>query len=121
MRIRKLDDNWDWTFGQSQMNYVTEKQSIELDIKMRIKEWWQDCFFNRPNGIPWSIRLGYPNQQSQMDADIQAVILSVPGVLNISNFESIIMERRYRCTCSVYHQYSEDFSVITFDTNEVTF
>lgn len=121
MRVRRTDDKGDWTFGQSQLNYVDKKQAIELDIRMKLKEWWQDCFFNQGNGIPWSIRLGFPNQKEQTDADIKTVILSVPGVFNVTDFESIAIERRYRCTCRVYHQYSEDFSIITFDTNEVNF
>lgn len=119
MRVRRLDKNGDWTFGQSQINYVSQKQAIELDIKMKLREWWQDCFFNRTKGIPWSIRLGYPNQKEQTDTDIKTVILSVPGVFNITDFENVVTERRYRCTCKVYHQYSENYSTITFDINEV--
>lgn len=120
MRIRNLDDNWDWTFGQSQLNYVKERQAIELDIQMRLKEWYKDCFFRLLKGIPWSIRLGYPKQKDLMDLDIKSTILSIEGVLNISDFESMVNNRRYRCTCKVYHQYSSSFSTITFDTNEVT-
>lgn len=119
MRVRRLDENWDWTFGQSQLNYVDKKQAIELDVIMKLKEWWQDCFFNRSNGIPWSVRLGYPNQKEQLDVDIKTVVLTVPGVFNITDFESMAIERRYRCTFRLYHQYSNEFSIITFDSNEV--
>ncbi len=88
IRIRNLDNNGDWTFGQSQINYVKDKQSIELDIQMRLKEWYKDCFFSLLKGIPWSTRLGYPKQKDLLDTDIKSTILSVEGVLYISNFES---------------------------------
>ncbi len=121
MRIRNVDANWDWTFGQSQTNYVQNAYAVALDIKMKLLEWQQDCFFALQNGIPWNIRLGEKNQKKLLDKDIQTVAASVDGVLNIYGFNSILDGRRYKCSFSVYQQYSTEQLTINFDTlNGVT-
>lgn len=115
MRIRNLDDNWDWTFGQSQLNYVKEQNSILLDVQMRLKEWFQDCFFALNKGIPWSLRLGLHGQKDYLDKDIKNVVLGTPGVLNLSNFESLVRDRHYRASMTIYTQFSGNGDSFTFD------
>ena len=108
MRVRITDNNGDWTFGQSQLNYATKQRAIEYDIQQKIREWWEDCFFALQNGIAWSIRLGNHNQQELLDEDLKEVIRSVEGVLEILDFSSITnSERRYRAECTIYTIYSE--------------
>lgn len=116
MRVRNLDTNGDWTFGQSQLNYVKEVNAITLDVKMRLMEWLKDCFFALQKGIAWSIRLGYHNQKDLLDEDIKAVVLGTKGVLNLSGFESIVLGRRYRATMTIYTQYSGNGEAFTFET-----
>ena len=53
MRIRNIDKSGDWMFGNSQSNYVRDEYAVILDIKMRLREWFGDCFFALQNGIPW--------------------------------------------------------------------
>ena len=87
MRVRNLDNNKDWHFGNSQINYVREQKAIELDIQMRLYEWFNDCFFALQKGIDWKTRLGAHNQKQLLDNDIQEVILSVDGVVSVQNIE----------------------------------
>lgn len=108
MRIRNLDNNWDWTFGQSQINYVKDEKSILLDIQMRLKEWYQDCFFALQNGIPWSVRLGFHNQKDLLDRDVKNIVSNTYGVLNFNNFTSLVNNRRYRATMTIYTQYTNE-------------
>lgn len=116
MRVRNLDKNWDWTFGGSQSDYVRNSDAVRLDIQMKIKEWYSDCFFALQNGIPWNVRLGSHNQQELLDKDIINVVQSVQGVLNIYNFESMVNGRRYRCSFDVFDQYSTETYSITYDS-----
>ena len=116
MRLRNTDINHDWTFGQSQLNYLRFQNAINLDIKMRLWEWYQDCFFALNHGIPWSLRLGHHNQKELLDKDIKNVVAGTTGVLNLSDFESYVLDRRYRCQMNIYTQYSASYSSITFDT-----
>lgn len=119
MRIRNVDKNWDWTFGQGGSNYVRDAYAVAVDIKMKLQEWQQDCFFNLPAGIPWDIRLGSKNQKTLLDEDILRISRSVEGVLNIFEFESSvdIQTRRYKCSFQVYQAYSTELLPISFEFN----
>lgn len=115
MRVRNVDSNWDWTFGQSQLNYSRNINAVTLDIQMKLKEWYQDCFFNLEQGIPWNVRLGSHNQKDLLDEDVQTTVMSVEGVLNIFNFTSQVNGRRYSCQFEVYTSYSTETVPINFE------
>ena len=116
MRVRNLDINWDWTFGKSQINYLRFQNAINKDIQMRLYEWFRDCFFALNKGIPWNIRLGHHNQKELLDRDIQNVVAGTTGVLNLSDFESYVLDRRYRCQMNIYTQYSSSGTPFVFET-----
>lgn len=115
MRVRNVDSNWDWTFGQSQLNYSRNINAVTLDIQMKLKEWYQDCFFNLEQGIPWNVRLGSHNQKDLLDEDVQNTVMGVEGVLNIFNFTSQVNGRRYSCQFEVYTSYSTETVPINFE------
>lgn len=115
MKIRNVDKSFDWTFGQSTTNYVSQAYAVAIDIKMRLQEWTNDCFFNLPKGIDWFTRLGSRNQKDLLDNDIKNVVLGTTGVLNIANFTSSVTGRKYVCNFDVYQMYSTEVLPITFD------
>ena len=115
MRIRNVDKNWDWTFGSGQLNYVRDINAVGVDIQWRLKEWYQDCFFNLEQGIPWDVRLGSHNQKELLDQDVQATVLSVEGVINIFNFTGSVIGRRYTCQFEVYTAYTNETIPINFE------
>ena len=115
MRVRNVDSNWDWTFGQSQLNYSRNINAVTLDIQMKLKEWYQDFFFNLEQGIPWNVRLGSHNQKDLLDEDVQTTVMGVEGVLNIFNFISQVNGRRYSCQFEVYTSYSTETVPINFE------
>ena len=120
MRVRNLDRTGDWSFGQSQSNYVKDAYAVVLDLKMRLREWYGDCFFALQNGIPWAERLGSHNQKELLDNDILTVVQETQGVLNVFNFESSTDGRRYRCKFEVYTQYSADTLPVEFDSERMS-
>lgn len=115
MKVRNIDSNFDWCFGNSYTDYVKEAYAVAIDIKMRLQEFTNDCFFNLPKGIDWLTRLGSHNQKNLLDNDIQNVVLNTTGVLNIANFESSVSGRKYTCNFNVYQVYSTDVLPITFN------
>lgn len=115
MRIRNVDSNWDWQFGSGQLNYSRDLSAVAQDIQMRLKEWYQDCFFNLEQGIPWDVRLGSHNQKELLDQDVQNTVLSVEGVINIFLFNSAVIGRRYTCQFEVYTAYSTETIPISFE------
>ena len=116
MRVRNVNrETWDWQFGNGQSDYAKDANAIALDIQMRIKEWYNDCFFNLKQGIPWDVRLGSHNQKPQLDNDIQNTVKEVDGVLNIFNFKSQVAGRKYSCNFEVYTIYSTQPIPIVFE------
>lgn len=119
MRIRNVDKNWDWQFGHGQLDYSKNINAVTLDIQMRLKEFWQDCFFNLGQGIMWTVRLGSPKQKELLDQDIVNTVLSVQGVLNVYNFTSQFVDRQYKCQFDVYTTYSSDAITINFNSEGI--
>lgn len=119
MKIRNVDKNNDWLFGKGQSDYVRDAYAVARDIKMKLQEWYGDCFFALNHGIPWDRRLGEHNQKQFLDKDIYDTVMSVEGVLNVYNFTSSLDERRYRCSFKVYQEYSTETLPINFDTEEI--
>jgi hypothetical protein len=119
MLIRNIDGNNDWKFGKGKTDYVKDAYAVGLDIKLRLQEWYQDCFFNLQNGIPWTIRLGEKNQKELLDNDIYEIATSTEGVLSIYNFVSQLDGRRYTCSFEVYQVYSTESLPIKFDSEEL--
>lgn len=114
MRVRNVDTKNDWCFGHSQSDYTRDIKAVELDILMRLKEWFNDCFFNLEQGIPWDIRLGYKNQKELLDRDIINTVSDVEGVLSIFNFTSSVIDRHYTCQFDVFTVYSSETVTINF-------
>ena len=106
MLIRNVSKNWDWQFGNGKTDYVRNEYAVILDIKMRLKEWYGDCFFALQKGIPWQERLGSFNQKELLDKDILNTIQNTEGVLNVFDFISSTDGRHYHAQCNVYTRYS---------------
>lgn len=119
MRIRNIDNNNDWRFGKGLSDYVRDAYAVGLDIKLRIQEWYNDCFFDLQKGIDWETRLGYKNQKDLLDADIYTIASNVEGVLSIYDFNSMLDGRRYKCSFMVYQQYSTESIPVRFDSEEI--
>lgn len=119
MKTRNVDKNWDWCWGHSTTDYVKNADSVALDIKMSLQEWYRDCFFAMQRGIAWDVRLGSHNQKKLLDGDIYKVVAAVDGVIRIFNFQSYVVDRHYSCSFDVYHIYSPNPIPITFTTEQI--
>ena len=115
MRIRNIDKDNDWCFGKGNNDYVTAAYAVGLDVKLRLQEWLNDCFFALSSGIDWKRRLGDYNQKLFLDGDIRRVARETNGVLDIVNFTSSITGRKYACSFEIYQQYSTDLIPINFE------
>ena len=119
MRVRNIDKNNDWTFGQSQLNYAKQAYAVALDIKLRLQEWYRDCYSALQKGIPWDVRLGAKNQKTLLDNDILRIARETQGVLEIYDFVSEVVGRNYTCSFKVYQQYSTELLEIQFDSRNI--
>jgi hypothetical protein len=109
MEIRNLDKNLDWTFGHGLSDYQTQTNAIVEDVATALREWKYDCFFNQSAGIDWHVRLDR-NQKTNLDSDLQALILSIFGVIGISSFSSSLVGRNYTANFTIQTIFSTSFT-----------
>ena len=110
MRIRNLDANHDWTFGQGTGNYLTGNPAIGLNIETRILSWLGDCFFDTGAGIDWANRLGSKNQRQLLESDLRRIILQSYGVTGIVTFNTSVTGRAFSANYTINTIFSANYS-----------
>ena len=119
MLVRAISNNQDsssreWVFCRGLTAYKNGQKAIEQDVKSALLEFQDNCFFALQNGIDWLTRLGSKNQKELLDEDIVNVIQSRYGVLSVQDFQSIVTDRVYSCTCNIYTIFSQDAYLFEF-------
>jgi hypothetical protein len=118
MRYRKLDSSGDYTFGQTNEFYGGTNavaQAIYTNLKLLYGEWWEDTSAGLPLFQQILGRPGTPDDLRAVDLLIQSCINQVPGVINISNFISTCVNRKYSATCTVKTPYGDATMPIEFN------
>lgn len=92
-RIRALDSNKDWTFGQGQNNYRLNLDAVAQDIYSNLNSFLNDCFFATTSGIDWFNLLGSKNQQA-LNLAISTTILNTSGVTGQLQFSTNLNTNR---------------------------
>lgn len=93
MKIRNLDTNGDWMFGNGVGSYCRDQIALELNIKTKLSEWKRDCYWNQVAGIDWENRLEF-NQQDALVSEIKSLIVKIDGVLEITELNANITLNR---------------------------
>ena len=116
VRSVRKDDNGclEWQFGHSLGDYKSDVSQIAQDIYTALGEWKYDCFFALENGIDWSTRMGQRGQKDLLDDDVVKTIQSRQGVLSVYDFNSLLENRNYTCTCKVFTEFSQEPLNINF-------
>lgn len=114
IRVRALDANGDWTFGQGRNNYLTGNLAIGQNIRTRCLSFLGDCFFDQGAGIDWFSYLGGKDQLG-LNLAISAAILNTTGVLGL-NQVSINLNAPTR-VLSVSYQVTTIYSVLSGSFN----
>ncbi len=87
MKIRKIDDTSDWTFGKGKEDYILEDSAIAQNIKTRLLSWINDCFFGLQEGLDWAEYFD-KGQEDNMIQAIKTVLLASYGVLAVNDISS---------------------------------
>lgn len=87
--FRKLDDNWDWTFGKGIQNYGDNKISAMQNIKSRLLSVKYDCFFDLTSGVDWFNILSQRGQFAKdvVEINIRLCILQSLYVTEITDLQ----------------------------------
>lgn len=113
MRYRRLDDNWDYTFGNGLQNFLTEREAVAQAIKSRLlllySEWWED----QEDGLPLFQKIlansGSPANIEAVDIIFRDRISGTKDVVSVASYESEFRDRKYYFTAVVNTTYGEIF------------
>ncbi|MCC8379886.1 hypothetical protein [Xenorhabdus sp. PB30.3] len=84
MRMRRLDDNHDWTFGNGRSDYATKSEAIAQSVKTRLLSLFNDWFLNPEHGVPWFDYLRKNPNMMAMEAELKETVLNTFGVQEIN-------------------------------------
>lgn len=104
MTVRKLSPTGDFTFGQSQLNFISNSpQTVAQVVMTSLKLWLGEWYLDVTLGMPWIQGVLGKNNQSTADITVQDYILGVQGVTDISKYASIDDQstRKYSATCTI--------------------
>lgn len=100
MKVRRLDENHDWTFGQGLNNYARESEAIAQCVKTRLWSFVNDWFLNLEHGVDWL----YLKEQANLEAIELAVkkqVLLTDGVERITGYSANLEPNSRIITISV--------------------
>lgn len=109
MRFRVIDSDNDWTFGKGQNNYATQGNAVQLNVKTRLKEWLNDCFFAQDKGIDYLNRLE-KGQEDLLEQDIRTIIIQTDGVARLLDFSFELIDRRFTANYTITTIYDDTFN-----------
>jgi len=87
MKIRALDSNGDWVFGQGKGSYVTGVKAIIEDIDTALHIFMGEIFWQTTFGVDWFNLIGGKAPQVQQNIILQCrqIIASREGVTKINS------------------------------------
>lgn len=94
IKVRRLDDKDDWTFGQSKANYVDQDNAIVQNVKTRLRSLKNDFFLDSDANIDWFGILGEINNQNTVVNEIYRVTLATDGVVAINDIQLVNLDKR---------------------------
>ncbi|MDE9549513.1 hypothetical protein [Xenorhabdus bovienii] len=94
MRVRRLDDNHDWTFGCGRSDYATQSEAIAQSVKTRLLSLFNDWFLNPDHGVRWFDYLRKNPNLMMMESELKTTVLNTDGVAEITRFDIQLNENR---------------------------
>jgi len=116
MRYRALTSDGDYSFGQGRENFLIDSpEAVAQAIKTRLLLMRGEWFLDTTAGTPYATEILGVGTASTRDLAVKRVILQTPGVKQITNYSSVVVDRRFSVTATVDTVYSQQATV------EVTF
>lgn len=111
MRVRALDNNWDFKFGRSRQDYAVESLGCAYDVKQKVLFWLNDCFFDMTSGIDYKNLLGEKGGKDELDNEVKKILMTEPDITEITHFESSIDSRVYHAKIRFKTVYNDTIEV----------
>jgi len=87
MKVRRLDKNKDWTFGNGQANYLKNNDAVLQNVTTRLKSFKNDWFLDGDANIDWFNILGSKENRKTILFEVSRVTTQTEGVTKINSIE----------------------------------
>jgi hypothetical protein len=106
MKIRALDADGDWVFGQGKGSYLVGVDAIIQDIDTALQLFLGECFWNMNFGVDWFNLIGAkaPIAQQNIILQCRQMISTRQGVTNINRVDVTFTD--YRRSLSIVYDIS---------------
>ena len=100
MRFRGIDANGDWVFGKGRNSYLRDNEALMMNIRTRLLEFLNDCFWDMEKGIDWWTLMGGKDLKKIL-VDVQRTILRSYQVKRIVNLDYTLTNRKLFISISI--------------------
>jgi len=84
MRVSKITNEGDWTFGKGKADYAVNSAAIRQNVVTRLREFKNDWYADVNSGIDWFGLLGSRGNENAILRSIEKTILETEGVATIT-------------------------------------
>lgn len=96
MLVRRLDENFDMTFGQGLSNFAIESEAVAQNVRTRLLLVLGEWFLDTEDGVPYLEKIFIkPEDLAQVEAILKARISETEGVQTLFDFQ-LLFERSTR-------------------------
>jgi hypothetical protein len=119
MKVRRLDNNHDWTFGSGFANYATGSDAVRQCVQTILLSFRFNWFLDEDHGINWFAYFVKNPDVQIMEDDIKRHILDVEGVAELLDLQLQLntITRQMIITVRYTDIYNATKTVITSVTN----
>ncbi|MEE3609710.1 hypothetical protein ACLQ90_11845 [Avibacterium paragallinarum] len=101
IKVRRLDHNHDWTFGQGRANYADHSEGIAQNVQCRLWSFANDWFLDLDHGLPWIEKMGRSVDLSELEMQVKKQVLETEGVKQITHYQSRFDPNTRKLTLSI--------------------
>lgn len=104
MKVRRLDNNHDWTFGQGVTNYASESEAIAQNVQTRLLSFTNDWFLDLEHGLPWLEQVGTNVNLKDWEIRIKRYVLQTDGVVKVTDYHADFIPDTRKLVISIEYQ-----------------
>ena len=98
MKVRKIDESHDWTFGHNQSDFVENSLAIKQSVLTAVLSVRGDWFLNLDHGVDWVNYLGRASNLNALENDLKRNVLAVNGVTRINDLNLDLQRESRKAT-----------------------